>query len=94
VLELPPKIPHYASLFVLANARKQVVGKDVLAFTVTKVKELLEQGKMVEAKLMLRFLAGLGRIVDEDGIMQVMGEIVSKFEAQVPNVLPLQVMLM
>ena len=49
---------------------------------------------MVEAKLMLRFLAGLGRIVDEDGIMQVMGEIVSKFEGQVPNVVPLQVMLM
>lgn len=86
VLELPVKIPYFASLFVVANARKQVVGKDVLDFSITKVKELLEQGDFVKAKLMLRFLAGLARIIEEDGIMQVIGEIVSKIEGQETNV--------
>jgi hypothetical protein len=89
VLELPPKIPHYASLFVVANARKQIVGKEILDFTIAKVKELIEQGEMISAKLMLRFLAGLGRIVEEDGVTTVIGEIVSKLEGQESNASPL-----
>jgi Na+/H+ antiporter NhaC len=87
VLDLPPKIPYYSSLFLVANARRQVIGKDVLDFTVAKIKELLEQGDMVKAKLMLRFFAGLGRIVEENGIMNVINEIISKFEQKVPTVL-------
>ena len=87
-MELPPKIPYFASLFAVANARKQVIGKDILDFSIAKVKELLEQGDLMKAKLMLRFLAGLSRIIDADGIMDVIGEIVSKIEGQEPNVLP------
>jgi hypothetical protein len=86
VTELPPKIPHYASLFVVANARKQVIGKDTLDFTVGKIKELIETGDLVRAKLMLRFLAGLTRIVEENGVMDIIGEIVSKIETEAPNV--------
>jgi hypothetical protein len=85
-LELPPKIPYFASLFVVANARKSVVGKDILDFSVEKVKELLEQGDLTKAKLMLRFLAGLTRIVEEDGILNIIGEIVSNIEGTEPNV--------
>ena len=87
MLDLPPKIPYYSSLFLVANARRQIIGKDVLDFTVAKIKELLEQGDMVKAKLMLRFFAGLGRIVEENGIMNVINEIISKFEQKVPTVL-------
>ena len=87
MLELPPKIPYFASLFVVANARKQVIGKDILEFTISKIKELLEQGDLVKGKLMLRFLAGIGRIVDEDGVMDVIGEIVSRIEGEHANVL-------
>lgn len=65
------------------------MGKDILDFTVAKVKELLEQGDVVKAKLMLRFLAGLSRIMDGDGIMTIIGEIVSKIEGQQANVCPL-----
>jgi hypothetical protein len=86
-LELPPKIPYFASLFVVANARKQVVGKDILDFSVAKVKDLLEQGDLVKGKLMLRFLAGLTRIMEGEGIMAIIGEIVSKIEGQQPNVI-------
>jgi hypothetical protein len=86
-VELPPKIPYYASVFVVANARKQVIGKDVLEFAVGKVKELIEEGNLVSGKLMLRFLAGLSRIVEGQGVMDVIGEIVSKIEGQQPNVL-------
>ena len=86
--ELPPKIPYYASLFVVANARKQVIGKDILEFTVGKIKELIEQGDLVRGKLMLRFLAGLTRIVDENGVMDLIGEIVSKIESEKSNVRP------
>jgi hypothetical protein len=86
VIELPPKIPYLASLFVVANARKEIVGKDILEFTVPKVKELLEQGEFVKAKLMLRFLAGLGRIIEEDGVMNIIGELASNIEGKKPNV--------
>jgi hypothetical protein len=64
------------------------VGKDILEFSVAKVKDLLEQGDLVKGKLMLRFLAGLARIMDEDGIMTIIGEIVSKIEGQEANVFP------
>ena len=88
VLELPPKIPCFASLVVVANARKAAVGKDILEFTVGKVKEVLEAGDLVTGKLLLRFLAGLARIVEDDGVLTVIGEIVSKIEGQEPNVPP------
>ena len=52
-----------------------------------KVKELIEEGNLVSAKLMLRFLAGLSRIVEGQGVMEVIGELVSKIEGQQPNVL-------
>ena len=64
------------------------MGKDILEFAVAKVKDLLEQGDLVKGKLMLRFLAGLARIMDEDGIMTIIGEIVSKIEGQESNVFP------
>jgi len=86
-MELPPKIPYFASLFVVANARKQIIGKDILEFTVTKVKTLLGQGDLTKAKLMLRFFAGLARIIEGDGVTSLIGEIVSVFEGQEPNVL-------
>jgi hypothetical protein len=88
VLELPPKIPYFASLVVVANARKAAVGKDILEFTVGKVKEVLEAGDVMTGKLLLRFLAGLARIVEDDGVLTVIGEIVSKIEGQEPNVPP------
>jgi hypothetical protein len=87
VLELPPKIPYYSSLFVVANARKEDIGRDMLAYSIGKVKELLEKGDVGRAKYMLRFLSGLSRIVDQDGFMSVINEIVSKIEGQKPNVI-------
>ena len=82
VLEMPPKIPYFASLFVVANARKPAIGKDILDFSIIKVKELLESGDFIKGKLMLRFLAGLSRIVENDGIIQVIEELVSKLHGQ------------
>jgi len=87
VLEIPPKIPYYASLFVVANARKSAIGKDILAFSINKFKQLLEAGEILKAKLMLRFVAGLARIIEDDGVIQILSELVSKFEGQKPNVL-------
>ena len=86
MLELPSKIPYFASLVVVANARKAAVGKEILEFTLGKVKEVLETGDLVTGKLLLRFLAGLARIVEDDGVLTVIGEIVSKIEGQEPNV--------
>ena len=53
-----------------------------------KIKELIEAGDLVRGKLMLRFLAGLTRIVEENGVMDIIGEIVSKIESEQPNVPP------
>ena len=89
VLELPPKIPYFASLAVVANARKAAIGKDVLEFTLGRLKDALEGGDMVTGKLLLRFLAGLARIVEDDGVLNAIHEIVSKIEGQEPNVLHL-----
>jgi len=71
---------------VVANARKSAVGKDILDFAVHKTQELLQQGDLTKAKLMLRFLAGLARIIDEDGILHIVREIVSNVEGKAPNV--------
>ena len=73
---------------MVANARKQSVGKDVLEFSVAKVEELLQQGDFVKGKLMLRFLAGLTRIIEDDGMLQVIAQLVSQIEGQEANVFP------
>ena len=88
VLELPPKILYFASLLVVVNARKSTVGKDMTEFVVGKVQERLEAGDLVSGKLLLRFLAGLARIVEGNGVLAVIGEIVSKIEGQEANVRP------
>ena len=87
MLEIPPKILYYASLFVVANARKSAIGKDILAFSINKLRQLFEAGEIVKAKLMLRFVAGLTRIIEDDGVIQILSELVSKFEGHEPNVL-------
>ena len=84
---MPPKIPYYASLFVVANARKSAIGKDILTFSISKLKQLLQAGEILKTKLMLRFVAGLTRIIEEEGAIQILSELVSKFEGQKPNVL-------
>ena len=70
----------------MANARRNIIGKDLLEFIVPKVKETIEAGELVIAKLLLRFLAGIGRIIKEDGIFNVIGEIVSNIEGKSSNV--------
>jgi hypothetical protein len=79
---MPPKIPFYASLFVVANARKPAIGKDVLDFSLTKLSSLLESGEFFHAKLLLRFIAGLARIIEDDGIIRVLEPLAAKVEGQ------------
>jgi hypothetical protein len=87
---LAPKISYYASLFVVANARKPDIGEDILAYSIAKLKELLEGGDIVKAKYVLRFLAGLARIVEnDDGFMAIITEIVNQIKDQTPNVFAL-----
>ena len=79
VLELPPKIPYFASLVVVMNARKSSIGKDILEFTVGKAKELFDVRELAKVKLVLRFLAGLERIV-EDGVTPLLSAILDNIE--------------
>lgn len=79
VLELPPKIPYFASLVVVINARKSSIGKEILDFTVGKGKELFDAREWAKAKLILRFLAGLERIVEE-GVTPILSAILENVE--------------
>jgi hypothetical protein len=79
---MPPKIPFYASLFVVANARKPAIGKDILDFSLSKLSTLLESGHLFHAKLLLRFIAGLARIIEDDGIIRVLEQVAAKVQGE------------
>ena len=43
---------------------------------------LLESGRFFHAKLLLRFIAGLTRIIEDDGIVRVLEQIAAKVEGE------------
>ncbi|GAO48682.1 hypothetical protein SAICODRAFT_59162 [Saitoella complicata NRRL Y-17804] len=72
ILELPFKIPHFASVVVVANARYSVVGQTVLEYILPALQKSIDSGEWSKVKLLLRFLAQCGQMIDGRGITEVL----------------------
>ena len=78
VLEQPFKIPFVAGVVLYANAEQSTIAQDIIQRTGRQLQEALEKGRWREAKLLLRYLACLGPMFEEDGMMPILDELFSR----------------
>lgn len=78
VSEQPFKIPFVAAVVLYANAEKSEIAKDVIQKVGQNAQEALEGGKWREFKLLMRFLACLSTLFEEDGIMPILDELFNR----------------
>lgn len=72
ICEQPLKIPYISAIVLYANDTNGDFAKEVLLKTQKRAQVALEVGEWREFKLLLRFLAGLQTIFDEDGIFDLL----------------------
>lgn len=72
VVEQPFKIPFVAGVVLYANADKAEIARDVIENAATQLQDFMNQGQWREFKLMLRFLACLSPLFEEDGILPIL----------------------
>ena len=75
VHEQPFKIPYVAAVVLFAHAEKAEAAKDVIDKAGSQLQEHLEKGQWRGAKLVLRFLTGLSRLFEQDGIFPILDEL-------------------
>ena len=78
VVEQAFKIPFVAAVVLYAHQEKKELAADVVAKAGEQLQEFLEKGQWKEVKLMLRFLASLSRLYEEDGVLPIMDELFSR----------------
>ena len=78
VIEQPFKIPFVAGVVLYANAEKSVIAQDVIGRMGLQLQEALNGGRWRETKLLLRYLACLGPMFEEDGIMPILDELFNR----------------
>lgn len=78
VLEQPFKIPFVAGTVLFAHAEKREIAQDVVAKAALQLQEYLDQGAWRQFKLMLRFLASLSRLFEQDGILPILDELFNR----------------
>lgn len=78
VVEQPFKIPFVAAVVLYANVEKAEIAKDIITRIGQSAQESVEAGEWTRFKLLLRFLACLGPLFEEDGIMPVLDELFSR----------------
>lgn len=76
--EQPFKIPFVAAVVLYANAEKPEVALDVITRAAAQLQAALETGQWRNAKLVLRFLACLSPLYEEDGIIPILDELFSR----------------
>ena len=77
-VEQPFKVPFIAAAVLYAHQEKSELAADVIAKAGAQLQEFLNQGQWKEVKLMLRFMACLSRVYQEDGILPIMDELFSR----------------
>lgn len=77
-MEQPFKIPFVAGAVLFAHAEKKEVARDVVARAGQQLQEHLEKGQWREFKLMLRFLACLGKAFEQDGVLPILDELFNR----------------
>ncbi|CAK1365649.1 Nuclear cap-binding protein subunit 1 [Cercospora beticola] len=78
VLEQPFKIPFIAAVVLYANAEKSEMTEDVIKHVAQELQAAMDAGKLKEVKLLLRFLACLGPLFEQDGIVPILDELFDK----------------
>ncbi len=78
VVEQPFKIPFVAAVILFAHGEKPEVATDILSKAGAMLQESLDQGKWRDFKLLLRFLACLSRLFDQDGVLPILDELFSR----------------
>jgi nuclear cap-binding protein subunit 1 len=78
VVEQAFKIPFVAAVVLYAHQEKKELAADVVAKAGAQLQDFLEKGQWKEVKLMLRFLACLSRLYEEDGVLPIMDELFNR----------------
>lgn len=78
IVEQPFKIPFVAATVLFAHQEKKEVAADVIARAGEELQQYLDNGMWRESKLMLRFLACLSRVYEEDGVLPVLDELFNR----------------
>jgi len=78
VVEQPFKIPFVAGVVLYANAENGDVAQEVLGRAGPQLQEVLEKGDWREVKLLLRFLACMAQLYEEDGVLPVLEELFNR----------------
>ncbi|OQO04634.1 hypothetical protein B0A48_09556 [Cryoendolithus antarcticus] len=75
VAEQPLKIPFMAAAVLYANEYKSEAAAEVVAAATSQLQEALQDGAWRTVKLLLRFIACLSPLFEEDGIVPVLNEL-------------------
>lgn len=78
VVEQPFKIPFVAAILIVINPQKPEVAQEILTRAAKAIQEYLEAGHWREVKLVLRFLACLQGLLEEDGVFPLLEELFSR----------------
>jgi nuclear cap-binding protein subunit 1 len=78
VVEQPLKIPFVAGAVLYANSEKSNVAEEVLGRAGSMCQEALDAGDWRSFKLLLRFLACLAPLYQEDGIVPILDELFNR----------------
>ena len=78
VVEQPFRIPHVAGVVLFAHTETKEIGQDVIARAGPQLQEYLDKGEWREFKLMLRFIACLSRLFEEDGVLPILDELFNR----------------
>lgn len=78
VVEQPFKIPFVAAVVLYGNAEKSSMAQDIIKSAGEKLQEALQAGQWRDFKLLLRFLACLSPLFEEDGVMPILDELFSR----------------
>lgn len=78
VVEQPFKIPFVAAIVIVTNPLRPVVAEELLMRAAKAIQEYLDVGHWREVKLVLRFLACLQGLLEEDGVFPVLEELFSR----------------
>ncbi|KAL8642687.1 MAG: hypothetical protein Q9228_000655 [Teloschistes exilis] len=78
VVEQPLKIPFVAAVILALNNKKPELARECLIRAITALDERFKAGAWREIKLLLRFLACLQGILEDDGVFPVLDELFSR----------------
>lgn len=78
MLEQPFKIPFVAAVVLYANVENSNMAQDVIKRIGQQLQDALEAGQWRDFKLLLRFLACLSPLFEEDGVMPVLDELFNR----------------